>query len=113
MVVPLFAATIFLSAFLLFQLQPILGRFILPWFSRRYPDRASYRLYALSNAGSLLALVSYPFAVEPALPLTAQAGIWSWTCAIFALLCGSCAAFVYLSAKGETSFFKAIRRSGS
>ena len=27
-----FAATIFLSAFLLFQVQPMIGKFILPWF---------------------------------------------------------------------------------
>jgi predicted methyltransferase len=36
-----------------------------------------YWLYALSNAGSLLALVAYPFLVEPRLPLTAQRGIWA------------------------------------
>ncbi len=29
---PLFALTIFLSAFLLFQLQPMMGKYILPWF---------------------------------------------------------------------------------
>src|SRR3990172_12327040 len=29
---PLFALSIFLSAFLLFQIQPMIGRFILPWF---------------------------------------------------------------------------------
>src|SRR5213075_2034475 len=29
---PEFAATIFLSAFLLFQVQPLIGKFILPWF---------------------------------------------------------------------------------
>ena len=29
---PLYAASIFLGAFLLFQVQPLLGRFILPWF---------------------------------------------------------------------------------
>ena len=28
----LFAATIFLGAFLLFQVQPLIGRFLLPWF---------------------------------------------------------------------------------
>ena len=27
-----YAATIFISAFLLFQVQPLIGRFILPWF---------------------------------------------------------------------------------
>ena len=28
----LFAVSIFLSAFLLFQIQPMIGKFILPWF---------------------------------------------------------------------------------
>ena len=35
-----------------------------------------YRLYALSNLGSLLALVSYPFVVEPSLNLRTQANLW-------------------------------------
>ena len=28
----LYAGTIFLSAFLLFQVQPIIGKLVLPWF---------------------------------------------------------------------------------
>lgn len=36
-----------------------------------------YRLFAVSNAGSLLGLVSYPFLVEPFLSLEAQARFWS------------------------------------
>jgi hypothetical protein len=39
------------------------GPLLSSWFSRTYPGRSPYRLYALSNAGSLLALVSYPFVV--------------------------------------------------
>ena len=35
------------------------------WYGRLYPGRSPYRLYALSNAGSLLALLSYPFLFEP------------------------------------------------
>src|SRR6185312_11645913 len=147
----LFPVTVFLSAFLLFQVQPIMGRFILPWFggtpavwsvcllffqaallagyayahwlrnarwihlallaaslaflpvvpirpaitenpserillllaitvggpyfllSATAPllqkwlasERSPWRLYALSNFGSFLALLSYPFLVEP------------------------------------------------
>ena len=37
------------------------------WFSRSYPRRSPYRLYALSNVGSMLALLSYPFFFEPRL----------------------------------------------
>jgi hypothetical protein len=184
----LFSATIFLSAFLLFQVQPMIGRFILPWFgsapgvwatcmlffqallllgysyahfvvSRWSPRRQAivhgsllvltllalpitpdaawkpidgdmpitritvilllsvgapylllsstgpllqawfarlstaspYRLYALSNAGSLLALLSYPVLVEPTLALSSQTASWSVGFALFAILCGGCA----------------------
>jgi len=38
---------------------------------------APYRLFALSNLGSMLALVSYPLAVEPLLALGTQAAVWS------------------------------------
>lgn len=50
------------------------------WFEvarSRGSDGDGYWLYALSNAGSLLALVAYPFVVEPRLPLTTQRGIWA------------------------------------
>src|SRR5438045_2675925 len=40
------------------------GPLIQQWFSRTNPGVPPYRLYALSNAGSLLALVSYPFYFE-------------------------------------------------
>jgi hypothetical protein len=33
--------------------------------ARTFPGRSPYRLYSLSNIGSLLALISYPFLVEP------------------------------------------------
>jgi len=44
-----------------------------------------YVLYAISNTGSLLALLSYPFAVEPMLGLRRQFGVWSAGYAVFAL----------------------------
>ncbi|MEE2001744.1 fused MFS/spermidine synthase [Alkalimonas sp. MEB108] len=46
------------------------------WFAERFPMRSPYRLYALSNLGSLGALLSYPFIVEPWLPLSQQ--FFSW-----------------------------------
>lgn len=48
-------------------------------------------LYALSCFGSLLALLTYPFLIEPLVTLRHQAGIWSWTFAGFAIACGYCA----------------------
>lgn len=61
------------------------------WFHAEYPGRAPYRLYALSNAGSLLALLSYPFVVEPLFTVETQATIWSLTYAVFAASCAWCA----------------------
>lgn len=50
-----------------------------------------YRMYSLSNAGSLLGLLSYPFLVEPTLTIRQQAWIWSIAYAFFAagsIACG-------------------------
>src|SRR5439155_16691419 len=41
------------------------GPLMQEWFRRLRPGASPYRLYALSNLGSLLALISYPFAFEP------------------------------------------------
>ncbi len=67
------------------------GPLVQRWFSLGHPGVSPYRLYALSNAGSLLALVAYPFAVEPLLPRAAQSWAWSAGMVLFALLCGACA----------------------
>ncbi|GAB4430098.1 MAG: fused MFS/spermidine synthase [Anaerolineales bacterium] len=56
------------------------------WFSRDFPENSPYRLYALSNVGSLLALATYPVLVEPNLTLNTQARLWSGGYALFALL---------------------------
>lgn len=47
------------------------------WFRTQYPKKNPYRLYALSNVGSLLGLLSYPFLIEPVLSLHQQALFWS------------------------------------
>ena len=62
------------------------------WFNRAFPNRTPYRLYALSNLSSLVALVSYPFLIEPNLSLPGQGWIWSGGYLLFAGL----AAFVTL-----------------
>jgi len=55
------------------------------WFNRDYHSRTPYRLYALSNTGSLLALISYPIIFEPNLTLRAQAYLWSVGYVVFAI----------------------------
>ncbi|MGA2262218.1 MAG: fused MFS/spermidine synthase [Acidobacteriota bacterium] len=57
------------------------------WFSRMRPGSSPYRLYALSNLGSLLAILSYSFLIEPGMRLSRQASIWSWAYIAFALMC--------------------------
>jgi SAM-dependent methyltransferase len=61
------------------------------WFSTAHPGRSPYRLYALSNVGSLLALASYPFVIEPLLRLRVQSWAWSAGFVAFGVLCGACA----------------------
>jgi SAM-dependent methyltransferase len=41
------------------------------------PSGDPYRLYVVSNAGSLLALLAYPLLVEPSLGLSTQRVVWS------------------------------------
>jgi spermidine synthase len=53
------------------------GPLVQVWFARRYPARSPYPLYAVSNLGSLLALVAYPFLFEPRLTLSATGRLWS------------------------------------
>ncbi len=54
------------------------------WFHRSFPEKAAYRLYALSNVGSLLGLVTYPVLVEPYLTLAWQGRLWSLMYLVYA-----------------------------
>ena len=61
------------------------------WFEAsrsRESDGDGYWLYALSNGGSLAALIAYPFLIEPRLPLTSQRGIWAVGYALLVVLLG-------------------------
>ncbi|MFO0900823.1 MAG: fused MFS/spermidine synthase [Pirellulales bacterium] len=60
------------------------------WFTRVQPLSSPYRLYSLSNAGSLLALLSYPLAVERLVGLRMQALLWSGTFLVFVFACSTC-----------------------
>ena len=67
------------------------------WFSRTDHPHASdpYFLYAASNAGSLLGLLSYPSLIEPRLAVAEQAQVWSVGYGLFLLLAAACAALLY------------------
>ena len=62
------------------------GPLVQAWFSRALAGRSPYRLYALSNFGSLVALVSYPFLFEPLFHASTQTRIWSGGFGVFAAL---------------------------
>lgn len=80
----LLAATIGLPYFLLSSTSPLLQA----WMARSGTGAIPYRFFALSNLGSMLALLSYPVLVEPTLTNKEQA--WSWSAGYFLLvvLCG-------------------------
>src|SRR5712671_2760287 len=46
------------------------------WYARTHAGAVPYRLFALSNFASMLALVSYPLLVEPILPTPVQGRVW-------------------------------------
>ncbi len=82
-------AAVGLPYFLLATTAPL----VQVWYSRALPLRSPYRLYALSNAGSLLALLSYPTVVEPLFGLRAQAWAWSTAFATFSVACIGCGVY--------------------
>jgi spermidine synthase len=83
----LLAATIGLPYFVLSSTGPLMQQ----WFSQTNPGVSPYRLYALSNVGSLLALLSYPLYFEVHYPRQTQATMWSAGLGLFVIFCGYCA----------------------
>ncbi len=82
-ILELLAATIGLPYFLLSSTSPLLQA----WYVRRTGSGVPYRLFALSNFGSMLALLSFPFLVEPNIASRQQAYYWSAAFVVFAALC--------------------------
>jgi len=57
------------------------------WFSRVCPGYPAFRLYALSNVGSFVALLSFPYVFEPLFELPQLGRFWTYGFWVFALLC--------------------------
>jgi hypothetical protein len=70
-----------------FLLVSASGPLLQHWFNRIHPTVSPYRLYAVSNLGSLLGLVSYPFFIEPQLGLRTQTVFWSAGYGLYAVMC--------------------------
>ncbi|HJT51797.1 MAG TPA: hypothetical protein VJ734_07630, partial [Nitrosospira sp.] len=86
LILVLLVSTIGLPYFLISTTGPL----IQAWASYTHVSKNVYRFFALSNLASLVALVSYPFLIEPHTPLDVQAHAWS---GVYAFLCTSCCCF--------------------
>ena len=82
-----------LPFFVIATMTPTLQR----WFSlgSHRSSHDPYFLYAISNAGSLLGLLTYPWIVEPCLTLSQQGRVWATGTAALAVLVLACAALVW------------------
>lgn len=89
LILGLLTATIGLPYFLLSTTGPL----VQAWFARTFPEGTVYRLFALSNFGSLLALLAYPFAVEPWITTVHQSWLWSAGYVLFVALCAAAAVY--------------------
>ena len=92
-VLALLSVSVGLPFFAVSATAPVLQK----WFARSGHSHASdpYFLYSTSNVGSVLALLSYPFLIEPMLRLQQQS--WSWSlgyAALFALM-GLCVLVIW------------------
>jgi hypothetical protein len=96
-IIMLLIATIGLPYFLLSTTTPLVGA----WYWRQYQSEAPYRLFALSNAASLLALIGFPFLIEPIFGNRETAWIWSALFICFALLCIGMAWRTWFAVRGH------------
>jgi hypothetical protein len=74
------------------------------WFAHsagHHPDHDPYFLYSASNAGSVLALISYPFLVEPSLKTADQSRLWAMGYGVLVGLIGACALTAWPARLGD------------
>ena len=90
----LLAVTLGLPYMLLSATSPMLQA----WYARTQESAVPYRLFALSNAGSMLALLSYPILVEPKFSTRHQA--WGWSAGYLGLV-ALCGAVAWRARKGQ------------
>ena len=85
--------TLFLAIGLPFFVISTTAPLLQKWFSHcgHHSSHDPYFLYAASNAGSLLALLSYPFLLEPNVGLAEQRLYWSMGYGLLCVLVGGCA----------------------
>jgi hypothetical protein len=87
-----------------FVLLAMVSTTIQAWSARLWQKRSPYPLYAYSNLGSLLGLLTYPFFVEPLLGLRAQAAVWTGGFLLFASVASMAAVRVARAAPAPMSY---------
>lgn len=75
--IPNVLAVLAVAVGLLYLVLSSTGPLMQKWFSQAHSGESPYRLYALSNIGSLLGLITYPIFFEPLFGLRTQAWIFS------------------------------------
>lgn len=71
------------------------------WYSKAFNSEMPYRLYSLSNIGSLGALLSYPFLFEPVFSRQQQTTLWGYAFWISVVTACVCAAYTYFHAEDQ------------
>ncbi len=91
--IPWLLGVLAVSLGLPFFIMSASGPLLQKWFSDTgHPHAANpYFLYAASNVGSLLALLSYPLLIEPRLRLAEQTWLWAAGYAVLLVLFAGCA----------------------
>lgn len=73
------------------------GPLLQAWHHRAIPSQSPYWLYALSNTGSLLGLLAYPFAIDVLLPASGQVRLWLGCYVAFVSAAGVCGLLLFQS----------------
>lgn len=101
MIMLLLACKVGAPYFLLSSTGPLLQS----WLGQSKIIEQPYRLYSLSNVGSMLALLSFPFFIEPAFSSSQQSTIWSIAFVVFAIACGMSGFALFRSCKTTPTAF--------
>lgn len=102
----LLVVTISLPYLVLSASSPVLQS----WFHQQH-KKTPYRLFALSNLGSLLGLLTYPFLFEPTLTVRHQSIFWSFSFVIYALCFAWCGSVFLKKPKPKKEELKAKARA--
>jgi tetratricopeptide (TPR) repeat protein len=78
------------------------GPLLQHWFCRTHPQVSPYRLYSLSNLGSLLALILFPLVIEVQFSRQTQAMLWGCGLIGYAIGCVLCARKLWRHPAEET-----------